>query len=78
MTFRLYLVVVLACLTCYTLVVGINHGWIQVGLTQKTSRVAYGFGDPPPPPAPARAAAGTAPQYYAPYATTAYTGNTPK
>jgi hypothetical protein len=27
MTFRLYLVVVLACLTCYTLVVGINHGW---------------------------------------------------
>lgn len=28
--------------------VGINHGWIQVGLTQKSSRVAYGFGDPPP------------------------------
>jgi hypothetical protein len=27
--------------------VGINHGWIQVGLTQKASRVAYGFGDPP-------------------------------
>jgi hypothetical protein len=25
--FRLYLVVVLACLTGYTLVVGINHGW---------------------------------------------------
>jgi len=29
--------------------VGINHGWIQVGLTQKTSRVAYGFGEPPRP-----------------------------
>ena len=28
--------------------VGINHGWVQVGLTQKSSRVAYGFGDPPP------------------------------
>jgi hypothetical protein len=27
--------------------VGINHGWIQVGLTQKASRVAYGYGDPP-------------------------------
>lgn len=25
--FRVYLVVVLACLTGYTLVVGINHGW---------------------------------------------------
>jgi hypothetical protein len=25
--FRIYLVVVLACLTGYTLVVGINHGW---------------------------------------------------
>jgi len=23
--------------------IGINHGWIQVGLTQKTSRVAYGY-----------------------------------
>jgi hypothetical protein len=31
--------------------VGINHGWIQVGLTQKTSRIAYGFGDPPSPAA---------------------------
>jgi hypothetical protein len=25
--FRAYLVVILACLTGYTLVVGINHGW---------------------------------------------------
>jgi CpeT/CpcT family (DUF1001) len=32
--------------------VGINHGWIQVGLTQKASRVAYGFGDPPAPTQP--------------------------
>jgi len=36
--------------------VGINHGWIQVGLTQKSNRVSYGYGDPQPPSAPAGAA----------------------
>jgi CpeT/CpcT family (DUF1001) len=35
--------------------VGINHGWIQIGLTQKVNRIAYGFGDPPPAPATAAA-----------------------
>jgi hypothetical protein len=40
--------------------VGINHGWIQVGLTQKLERVAYGFGDPPVAKAiPATGAAAT-------------------
>ncbi len=28
--------------------IGMNLSWFQVGLTQKTSRVAYGFGDPLP------------------------------
>jgi hypothetical protein len=37
--------------------VGINHGWIQIGLTQKPDRVAYGFGDSLPP-LPATAATG--------------------
>jgi hypothetical protein len=27
--------------------IGMNLGWFQVGFTQKPSRVAYGFGDPP-------------------------------
>ena len=30
--------------------IGMNLGWVQVGLTQKESRTAYGFGDPPRAP----------------------------